>query len=325
MRRGTGRPRHRPAPAGFSLIEVLIALAILSIVMVAVFSSFSYQHKSYVTQNAVAQMQQSVRGGMVFMEEELRNAANIPSTNIALPAALFGGASVSGVLTDGMKVTDGGTNGSDNLYVISKTGLDTILTNVAIATETVTVADNTTPWTTGDVGVVYDAANADIFTVTAFQPTTGQLTHSAFTHSYLAGTRISRLRYSEYSIDNGNPARPALMRRYPDSTGTLVSDVVADDIEDLQVRLGVQDNVTGTITFRDGSWFTGANLAQLRNVRQVKVQLVGRASAADPAWNEGPYYNAVDFNRTGGITGYTQHRRRPLLEVIQIRNAGISP
>jgi hypothetical protein len=267
-------------------------------------------------------MQQSVRGGMVLMEEELRNAANIPSTNISLPAALFGGAPLPTILTDGMKVTDGGTNGSDNLYVISKTGLDTILTNGAIATGTVTVVDNTTPWTTGDVGVVYDAANADIFTVAAFQLSTGQLTHSSLTHSYLAGTRVSRLRYSEYSIDNSNPARPALMRRYRDNTGTLVSDVVADDIEDLQVRLGVQDNVTGTITFMNGGGLTNA---QLRNVRQVKVQLVGRASAADPAWNEGPYYNAVDFNRTGGITGYTKHRRRPLLEVIQIRNAGISP
>ena len=322
MRRATGCPRHRPATAGFTLIEVMVALAILSIVMVAVFSSFSFQHKSFVTQNAVAQMQQSVRGGMVFMEEELRNAANIPSTNIAVPAALFGGAPMPAVLTDGMKVTDGGTNGSDNLFVISKTGLDTVLAIDAVATETGTAVDNTTPWASGDVGVVYDAANADIFTVTAFQPSTGQLTHSAFTYGYLAGTRIARLRYSEYSINYGNPARPALMRRYPDSTGTLVSDVVADDIEDLQVRLGVQDNVTGTITFMNGGGLTNA---QLRNVRQVKVQLVGRASAADPAWNEGPYYNTVDFNRTGGITGYTQHRRRPLLEVIQIRNAGISP
>ena len=314
--------RRRGGRGGFSLIEMMIAIAILGIALTAIFSTFSFQHKSYVTQNAVARMQQDVRGGLAFMEGDLRNAAGVPSMNIAVPAALFGGSPLPAVLTDGIKVIDGGTNGSDNLYVISRTGLDNILANAAVALETVTVVDNTTPWGTGDVGVVYDATNADIFTVTAFQSATSQLTHSAFTYSYPAGTRIGRLRYSEYSIDNGNPARPVLMRRYLDSTGTFVADVVADDIEDLQVRLGVLDNVTGTITFMDG---VGLTNAQLRNVRQVKVQLVGRSSAADPAWNEGPYYNAVDFNRTGGIAGYTQNRRRPLLEVIQIRNAGISP
>lgn len=307
---------------GFTLIEMMIALAIMGIALTAIFSSFSFQHKSYVTQNAVAQMQQSVRGGLAFMGGDLRNAANITSTNIAVPTTLFGGSPLPAVLTDGMRVIDGGTNGSDNLYVISRTGIDNILSNAAAAGDSVTVVDNTTPWTTGDVGVVYDAANADIFTVTAFQPATSQLTHSAFTYGYLAGTRIGRLRYSEYFINNSIPAHPALMRRYRDNTGTLVSDVVADDIEDLQVRLGVLDNVTGTITFMDG---VGLTNAQLRNVRQVKVQFVGRASAADSEWNEGPYYNTVDFNRSGGITGYTHHRRRPLLEVIQIRNAGISP
>lgn len=313
--------RRRGGRGGFTLIEIMIALAILGIALTAIFSTFIFQQKSFVTQNTVAQMQQSVRGGMQFMEEELRNAVNIPSINIAVPATLFGGSPLPAVLTDGMKVTDGGTNGSDDLYVISRTGLDNILANAAVATDTVTVVDNTTPWMPGDVGVVYAAAYADIFTVTAFQPATSQLTHSAFTYSYSAGTRIGRLRYSEYSINNSIPDHPALIRRYVDNTGTLVSDVVADDIEDLQVRLGVLDNVTGTITFMDG---VGLTNAQLRNVRQVKVQFVGRAAVADPAWNEGPYYNTVDFNRNGGITGYIQHRRRPLLEVIQIRNAGIS-
>jgi prepilin-type N-terminal cleavage/methylation domain-containing protein len=315
IRRGGGR-------GGITLIEMMIALAILGIALTAIFSSFSFQQKSYVTQNAVAQLQQSVRGGMQFMEEDLRNAANIPSTNIAVPATLFGGSPLPAVLTNGMKVTDGGTNGLDNLYVISRTGMDNVLANAAVAAETVTVVDNTTLWTAGDVGVVYDAANADIFIVTAFQPVTAQLTHSAFTYNYLAGARIGRLRYSEHFINNSNPTRPVLMRRYLDNTGAFVSDVVADDIEDLQVRLGVFDNVAGTITFMDG---VGLTNAQLRNVRQVKVQIVGRASVADPTWNEGPYYNTVDFNRTGGIAGFTQHRRRPLLEIIQIRNAGILP
>jgi prepilin-type N-terminal cleavage/methylation domain-containing protein len=317
-----GTPRRPPASGnrGFTLIEVMVALAILAIALTAIFSSFSFQHKSYIVQNAVARMQQSVRGGMQFIEEDLRNTANISSTNIAAPSQLFGG-SAPAALVAALKATDGGTTGSDNLYVLSLTGLDTTLPNAAVATETVTVVDNTTPWAAGDVGVVYDSLNADLFRVTAFQASTSQLTHSAFTYSYSQGTRIARLRYSEYSVDTSTPAHPALVRKAFDNTGTLVSDLLADDIEDMQIRLGVYDNVTGAVTFMDGGTLTAA---QLRNVRQIKIQLVGRASAPDPAWSEGPYYDTANFNRTGGIVGYNNYRRRPLVQIFQIRNAGIS-
>jgi hypothetical protein len=57
----------------------------------------------------------------------------------------------------------------------------------------------------------------------------------------------------------------------------------------------------------------------LANVRQIRIQLVGRTASPDPAWNEGPYFTAR-YNRTGGITGYDHHRRRPIETVIYLRN-----
>jgi Tfp pilus assembly protein PilW len=59
-------------------------MVILSISLAAIFSTFNSQHKSYVVQNAVAQMQENVRGGMLYIEDDLRNVASNPSLNLNL-------------------------------------------------------------------------------------------------------------------------------------------------------------------------------------------------------------------------------------------------
>ncbi len=52
-------PRH--SEAGFSLIEVMAALVILSIALTAVFATFISQQKSFTVQSRVAEMQQNLR------------------------------------------------------------------------------------------------------------------------------------------------------------------------------------------------------------------------------------------------------------------------
>ena len=319
---------------GFTLIEMMIALAIMAIALTAIFSSFSFQHKSYVTQNAVAQMQQSVRGGLAFMEGDLRNAASVPSTNINIPSQLFGG-SVPTSLVSGLGIKDGGANGSDNIYIISLIGGDTYLQKApgqSVLNSSEAEVSDVTGWAIGDFGIIYDATNADMFFTTQVQASPTKLQHNPagsifsdnkFTHNYASGTRIARIRYSGYSIDSStNPAHPVLVRWGVDNTGTMISEIVAEDIEDMQVLLGVYDNAAQTITEHGGDWFTGGNAAQLANVRQVRIQLVGRSPMADAAWNEGAYYN-TRYNRTWGAGGYDHHRRRPLEQIIHIRNAGL--
>jgi len=59
---------------GFTLIEILIAMAIVGIVSAALFTSFQSQQKSYVIQEGVAAMQQNLRAGMEMMTQEIRMA-----------------------------------------------------------------------------------------------------------------------------------------------------------------------------------------------------------------------------------------------------------
>ena len=66
---------------GFSLIELCVAMAIASIVLAAIYSAYRSQLGSYVTQQAIVDMQQNARAGMYLMEREIRLAGYDPTRN----------------------------------------------------------------------------------------------------------------------------------------------------------------------------------------------------------------------------------------------------
>lgn len=66
---------------GFTLIELLIATAITGVVLASVYSVFYSQHKSYVTQNQIAGMQQNLRAAIFFIEREVRTVGCNPNGN----------------------------------------------------------------------------------------------------------------------------------------------------------------------------------------------------------------------------------------------------
>ncbi len=64
--------------AGFTLIEVLIALAISGILLGGVYAQFTSQQASYLAQDQVVEMQQNLRAGISYMTQELRMAGYDP-------------------------------------------------------------------------------------------------------------------------------------------------------------------------------------------------------------------------------------------------------
>ena len=63
---------------GFTLIEILVALALAGLVMTAVYSTYMIQHKAYVVQDQVAAIQQNLRAAMYMMELDFRMAGYDP-------------------------------------------------------------------------------------------------------------------------------------------------------------------------------------------------------------------------------------------------------
>jgi prepilin-type N-terminal cleavage/methylation domain-containing protein len=82
---------------GFSLIEVLVAMACSSIMIAALYQMFYSQQKSYLQQDEIAGMQQNLRAGFYLMTKDIRSAGFDPLntanaglvTDFAAPHEIF--------------------------------------------------------------------------------------------------------------------------------------------------------------------------------------------------------------------------------------------
>ena len=63
---------------GFTLVELLVAMAMVGIVMAAVYSTYKSQQDSYVAQEQVAEMQQNIRASLYQLARDLRMAGFNP-------------------------------------------------------------------------------------------------------------------------------------------------------------------------------------------------------------------------------------------------------
>jgi type IV pilus assembly protein PilW len=95
---------------GFTLTELVIALAVGGIVTAAVFSTYRAQQDTYVAQEEIAIMQQNLRAAVFYIEREIRLAGCNP-TEIA--ASGFFEAS-SDRLRFAMDISGGESDGYDN-------------------------------------------------------------------------------------------------------------------------------------------------------------------------------------------------------------------
>jgi type IV pilus assembly protein PilW len=80
---------------GFTLVEMLVAMAIGAIVMAAVYSTYSTQQKSYILQEQVSAMQQNIRASMYYITRDIRMAGCDPTGNANAGITAAGPTSIS--------------------------------------------------------------------------------------------------------------------------------------------------------------------------------------------------------------------------------------
>jgi type IV pilus assembly protein PilW len=73
------RQNYFQSNQGFTMIELLVAMAVALLAMGAIYSTFLNQQKSYVVQQATAAMHQNIRAAMFYMEKEIRMAGCDPT------------------------------------------------------------------------------------------------------------------------------------------------------------------------------------------------------------------------------------------------------
>jgi type II secretory pathway pseudopilin PulG len=102
-----GRP---PGEGGFTLVELLIAMALSMVVLGAAFSAFTYQDKSYRGQAQVTEMQQNLRAAADLIAQDLQMAG------YGLPSGSVGSYVTWVAMASDPEITDGGA-GPDTLSI----------------------------------------------------------------------------------------------------------------------------------------------------------------------------------------------------------------
>ena len=106
--------------AGFSLIEVMIALAISGIVMAAIYAVYIVQVKGMISQETMLDMQQTVRAALNIMENEIQMAGCDPTQKAKATILKAGKAELSFTMDvqnhSGWPQPDGDTN-DGNEYI----------------------------------------------------------------------------------------------------------------------------------------------------------------------------------------------------------------
>lgn len=73
------KPMNLKSRNGFTLVELMIAMAIALIVMGAVYQTYHYQQQSYVKQDLVSEMNANLKAGLFFLEREILMAGYDPT------------------------------------------------------------------------------------------------------------------------------------------------------------------------------------------------------------------------------------------------------
>ncbi len=321
--RGRGK---RLSEKGFSLVEVMSALAILGIAMTAAYATFEYQHSSFIVQNHVAEAQQNLRAALEIMSRDIRLAGyGIPGP-VNLPPGLLptGDNTIRNIRSLNR------TTGADELYLLYRYDMDASLpptttsSGMANYTDVLNVA-SVSGFARGDLILIVNDEAADIFEVTQ-TPVAPTLDHdvggsvnqynSLAAHNpmggYAVGDTVTKARFVRYFIDNvTDPDHPTLM--LDRMTGN--AQPLADDIEDMQFQYGLDtdgDFVVDTVV-------NAPTAAQVPQIKQVRLFLSARTRMTQKGWQDAR--PALGDRAAGPADSY---RRRVIQNgiLIDLRNPG---
>jgi len=291
--------------AGFSLVELMVAVTIGFIVIGAVGYLYIGSRGAFRTADNMSRMQETARYAMDTLTRDIRMAGyrgcasgsgtfNNTLNNSALNAYNFGqplagydaqGAGWSPALPTGT----GGLStlsilpGTDAIVLRSTAGMGAYVTQQPGNTSADLKVTTPNDLAIGDIAMVTDCTNATVFQITNFNATGGgqNVVHNTGTgtpgnatqdlgHNFLNG-EIAKMQSKTYFIRTGASGRPALWV-YDNFLATSASNPVelADGVQDMQIQYGVDTNSDGAID----SYATAGLVANWDQVVAVRISLL---------------------------------------------------
>jgi type IV pilus assembly protein PilW len=301
--------------SGFTLVELLVAIALGLVILAGVYQTFRTQHDSYVVQDQVAAMQQNLRAAMYLITQDLQMAgwySNFDRNNHTINLGQDLGEISGRPLLFSEDNSPGGLDGSikqdtDVLIIIKAAdGTRWDISGSASAggasiDSTILSSSDVDATTDKKFGVLVknDLRAADFFDATA----------PDLDESYISGDMIFRADIIIYKIEEED-GRPMLKRK---NLGVVDQyHTVAENIDNMQV----------SYQLNDGSWVNTITAANQGLVRAVEVTLVGRTARPQRGYTDTNTYvftNDADANYTPN----DPFRRKTLSTTVKTRNVGL--
>jgi len=317
---------------GFTLVELLVAMAISLVVLSAIFFTFKSQHDSFLTQDQVSAMQQNLRAAMIMITRDIQMGGyytNFDRYDHTMDWDDLNGSSdpdgtdeetIRPLIYAHDNIDDSPTN-KDNI----KNDTDVIV--IAKASDKGRPLDageyatgNTIDASLRDVDdlkrdkcgllVKNDLSSADFFRIEEDSGAMRLSTGRELQESYSEGDLIFRADVVIYYVDDD--ARSPCLRR-KNLGNNEGAQVIAENIDNLQFRY-LLDN---------GIWVSDPNNppgTSGANVRAVEISLLARTAQTLRG-----YLNTNTYTMGGRNIGPFNdgHRRKLLASIVETRNIGL--
>jgi type IV pilus assembly protein PilW len=303
--------------AGFTLVELLMAIPIGLVLTAGIYATFKAQQDSYLAQDQLGAMQQNLRGAMYVITDDLQMAGYL-TTHDARSYSLDwdgrgGVESKRPLIISGDNVNaagDGIKDNTDTIVIVKASdegrplGIAENATGTQITLQDMDVDLNASGKKFG-VLVKQDLSRADFFVVQSIAGNTIALT-GGLANTYGEGDLIYRVDIIIYKIDDDS-TRPSLRRRNLGQDNGY--QVVAENIDNMQFRYQLNS----------GAW-TDNPAGSEPNIRAVQVFLVARTAKPQRGYKDRATYNFANNPITNPNDGF---RREVLSSTVKIRNLGL--
>ena len=328
---------------GFTLVELLIAMALGIIILTVIYKTFKSQHDSYYVQSQVSMAQQNLRAALYMITRDIQMAGhytsfvdsvyssdwdnNSATADVAIKPLMYLVNDVNGI--PGVK------NGTDVFLIVkaSDKHRELVSGESATAGNPLNASLTLTSWDKngrtkkprdlngdGDDDLFYysgaghskygllvkkELTRAEVFEV---GPGNNFIFKSGLMEPYGEGDSIYKLDAVMYIIDDSDPAHPCLSRRNIGTDNCF--SVIAEDIDNLQFEF----------ILNDGSIVKSLDtLSNIPLIRAVKVYILARSKKKIKG------YSDVSTYEMGSVAGYRPadgYLRRLLSAIIKTRNIG---
>jgi len=317
--------------SGFTLVELLVAVALGLVVMAGLYQTFRTQHDTYIVQDQVAAMQQNLRAAMYLITRDLQMAGwytnfdranhnidwddqdgdNNPTTSPENGRPLV-------FAVDNNSTAGDGINDGTDMLVIVKAGDEgrALTAGESASGNVVSLANRNLGGSTGvdlnNISKKYgllvksDLRTADFFVA---DTASGAITNTwNLNENYTTGDLVFRTDIIIYKIETEG-GRPTLKRKNLGNDNGYQP--VAENIENMQVRYYLEGTATPVNTL---------TLPNQPRVRAVEVILLGRTAQTQRGFTDTETYNFAN-NPNPNPNG--NYRRKVLSTIVKTRNVGL--